>query len=170
MLISDPSLHEGVFHKSVILLAQHSKEGALGLILNKPADSKVGDYLSEEEFSSLARVPVYVGGPVAREHLTFAAFWASPENELRYALRISAQDAVAHSKNPGTLVRAFVGYSGWSPGQLEEEMERSSWVATQAPENLLGMVHDRSLWSDTLKSISPFHRLLALCPTHPWLN
>ncbi|GHC53084.1 transcriptional regulator [Roseibacillus persicicus] len=170
LLIADPSLRDGIFRKAVILLAQHSAEGAFGLILNQPAGSKVGDFLKDQSFQSLARIPVHVGGPVAREHLTFAAFWKSPENELRYAIRISAQDAISHSKNPGTLVRAFVGYSGWSGGQLEGELERSSWVVSPPPESLLGMTHDQSLWEDTLNGLSPFHRLLALCPEHPWMN
>lgn len=170
LLIADPSLRDSIFNKSVILLAQHSEEGAFGLILNHPAGTQVGDFLKDKSFDSLARIPVFVGGPVAREHLTFAAFWTSPENELRYAIRISAEDAIGHSKNPGTLVRAFVGYSGWTGGQLEGELEQNSWVVTPPPKNLLGMSHDQSLWKGTLAGLSPFHRLLALCPEHPWLN
>lgn len=170
LLIADPSLNSGIFRKSVVLLADHTSNGAFGLILNSPSNTCVGDYLRDKNFASLARIPVHTGGPVAREHLTFAAFWMSPDNELRYAFRISAEDAIQHSKNTGTLVRAFVGYSGWGRGQLESELESHSWVLTSPPANLLGMPHDRSLWRETLEGLSAFHRLLTLCPQNPWLN
>lgn len=170
LLIADPSLRDGIFHKSVILLAQHSAEGAFGLILNQSADGVVGDYLTDDSFAALSRIPIFVGGPVAKTHLTFAAFWMSPNNELRFAIRISAEDAIARSTQPGTLVRAFAGYSGWSAGQLEEELEKNTWVPTPAPEDFLGMTHDDSLWGKTLNELSSFHRLLALCPEHPWMN
>lgn len=170
LLIADPSLRGSVFNNSVVLLAQHSLDGAFGLILNQPTNSVVGDYLTEESFAELARIPVMNGGPVAKSHLTFAAFWLSPDKQLRYAIRISAEDAIARSKQSGTIVRAFAGYSGWSSNQLEDEMERHSWVSTPAPQNILGMEHDKSLWKKTLDIISPFHQLLALCPTHPHLN
>lgn len=170
LLIADPSLRDGIFHKSIVLLVQHSSEGAFGLVLNQPAGAVVGDYLADDSFAALARVPVLVGGPIAKSHLTFAAFWMSPDNELRFSIRISAEEAIARSKQPGTLVKAFAGYSGWSAGQLEEELERNSWVPSPAPENFLGMNHDDSLWKKTLNQLSPFHQLLALCPEHPWMN
>ena len=170
LLLADPSLRDGIFHKSVVLLAQHNDEGAFGLILNQPSEHTVGDFLKEESFAALARIPVFVGGPVASEHLTFAAFWLSPEKELRFSIRISADDAIERSKQPGVVVRAFTGYSGWTAGQLEQELERNSWVPSPAPENFLGLNHDESLWNDTLNELSAFHRLLALCPEHPWRN
>ncbi|MGJ8723379.1 MAG: YqgE/AlgH family protein [Roseibacillus sp.] len=170
LLLADPSLRDGIFHKSVVLLAQHSNEGAFGLILNQPSEHTVGDFLKDEALAALARIPVHVGGPVAREHLTFAAFWLSPEKELRFSIRISAEDAIERSKQSGVVVRAFTGYSGWTAGQLEDELERNSWVPSPAPENFLGMTHDQTLWNDTLNGLSAFHRLLALCPEHPWLN
>lgn len=170
LLVADPSLNDGIFHKAVILLAQHSAEGAFGLILNQPGEHTVGDFLKDESFAALARIRVHVGGPVAREHLTFAAFWMSPQNELRYTVRISAEEAIERSKQPGVLIRAFTGYSGWSAGQLEDELEQNSWVSSPAPENFLGLSHDTSLWRDTLSGLSAYHRLLALFPQHPWMN
>ena len=171
LLIADPSLHDGIFNKSVILLADHSAdEGAFGLILNQPSGHKVGDFLTEEDFSSLSRIAVHVGGPVAREHLTFAALWWTEEKGLRFATRISAHDAVKHAQNPGTLVRAFVGYSGWAKGQLETELRAHSWITAKPSVSLLGQSHDQSLWSETLRTLSPFHRLLAEAPDDPFSN
>ena len=170
LLIADPSLRDSIFNRTIILLADNTSNGAFGLILNQPSEHCVGDFLKEEAHASLARIPVFIGGPVANEHLTFAAFWMSPEGELRYAVRISADEAIQYSKNPGTLVRAFAGYSGWDVGQLQNEVEAHSWVLTTPPENFLGMTHDQNLWEQTLNSMTPFHQLLALCPENPWLN
>ena len=171
VLIADPSLRDGVFDRSVIYLANHDpKEGAFGLILNQPIGQDVGELLTDEQFDPLRKIPVHFGGPVSSESLSFSAFWWCHEKGLRSATRISAADAIRHSKQPGTLVRAFVGYSGWSGGQLEGELRRSAWIVTPAPDNLLGVTHDRALWSEVLSGLSPFHHLLSKAPDDPFLN
>ncbi|NNC89675.1 MAG: YqgE/AlgH family protein [Akkermansiaceae bacterium] len=171
ILIADPSLRDGIFNRSVILVAEHNTdEGAYGLILNQPSGHRVGDFLSDDEFSALARIAVHVGGPVAREHLTFSALWWSDDKGLRFATRISAPDAIKHARNPGTLVRAFVGYSGWSDGQLEGELRRKSWFTAKPNEHILAQNHDQSLWSETLRGISPYHRIIAEASENPFMN
>ena len=78
LLIANPTLGEGPFHHSVILLAEHSaEEGAFGLILNHPSGHSVGDFLQQEEFAALASIPVHIGGPVSPSDLSFAALWWS---------------------------------------------------------------------------------------------
>lgn len=170
LLVADPSLSDGTFDRAVILLAESSAEGAFGLILNQPSGKHVEDYLREDSFVNLGRIPVFVGGPVASEQLTFAAFWKSPGGKLRYAVRISAEEALMHSQNSGTLVKAFIGYTGWSAGQLAGEVKENTWLPIKPPHNLLAMDHDTSLWRETLHEVSPYHHLLALCPRNPWLN
>jgi len=171
LLIADPSLRDGVFNRSVVLIAEHTtREGAFGLVLNQPSGRSVGDFLRDEEFAPLARIAVHVGGPVAREHLTFAAFWWNDDRGLRFATRITAPDAINHSQNSGTLVRAFVGYSGWSGGQLEGELRHHSWIPVKPSSRLLAQTHDESLWGETLRSISPYHRILAESSNDPFLN
>ena len=171
LLLADPSLRSGAFHRSVVLLAEHhSDEGAFGLILNHPTGKVVGDLLHGEDFAPLRQLAVYEGGPVAPDQLTFSSLWWSKKLGLRWALRISAEQAVIHSQRPGRIVRAFVGYSGWSPGQLENELRCSSWIATRPKPDLLGHAHDRSLWSDLLRNLSPLHRILAEAPNDPSLN
>ncbi|MEI6654931.1 MAG: YqgE/AlgH family protein [Verrucomicrobiota bacterium] len=171
LLLADPSLRDGIFDHSVILLADHSPtEGAFGLILNHPTGRMVGDFVTDKDLGQLRRIPVHEGGPVGREHLTFSVFWWSKKNGLRWAIRISAEDAVKHAHRPGRIVRAFVGHSGWSPGQLEGELRRSSWITTRPAPELLGVEHDRSLWYGILRHLSPFHRVLAEAPAKPLLN
>lgn len=171
MLLADPSLREGIFDRSVILLAEHQPEsGAFGLILNNPTGKTVGDFLHGKEFSPLQQLQVHLGGPVAPDQLTFSSFWWSKKLGLRWAIRLSSEDAVKHSRRPGRIVRAYIGYSGWSAGQLENEMRRSSWIAARPQADLLGLEHDRGLWSELLRHVSPLHRILAEAPDDPSLN
>lgn len=171
LLLADPSLREGTFHRSVILLAEHkSDEGAYGLILNHPTGKTVGDFLTGSDFASLRQLAVHEGGPVARDQLTFSSFWWCKKLGLRWALRISAEDAVIHARRPGRIVRAFVGYSGWTAGQLENELRRSSWIAARPQPDLLGHDHDIGLWAALLSRLSPLHRILAAAPDDPSLN
>jgi putative transcriptional regulator len=171
ILLADPSLHDGIFDRSVILLADHSAEnGAFGLILNHPTGHSVGDFLKEPAFEPLKHIAVHLGGPVSREHLTFSAFWWTEDNRLKWHVRIPAELAIKHSRKPGTLVRAFVGYAGWTAGQLEGEIRRNTWITTRPNTDLLGQSHDRELWAEILRSLSPYHRILAEAPEDPRAN
>lgn len=171
LLLADPSLRDGIFNRSVILLAEHkADQGAYGLILNHPTGKTVGDFLHDEAFAPLKQLPVHQGGPVSQDQLTFSSFWWSPKRGLKWAIRISAEDAVAHSHRPGRIVRAFVGYSGWTAGQLENELRQNSWIAAQPQKDFLGQEHDRGLWVELLRHLSPFHRILAQAPDNPSLN
>jgi putative transcriptional regulator len=171
LLLADPSLRDGTFDRSVILLTHHSaSDGAHGLIFNQPIGRVVGDFLKGDEFQALRQLAVHDGGPVARDQLTFCAFWWSPKRGLRWEMRISAQDAVEHAHRPGRIVRAFIGYSGWSAGQLEGELKRNSWFPVAPEADLLGQEHDRALWAVLMARISPLHRILAEAPRDPFLN
>jgi putative transcriptional regulator len=171
LLIADPSLRDGTFNKSVILLTHHTADqGATGLIINHPTGMKVGNYLSGEEFAPLQQIAVHQGGPVSHDQLTFSSFWWSKKLGLRWALRISAEEAAEHAHRPGRIVRAFIGYSGWSPGQLEGELRRVSWFPVNAQPDLLGNAHDPTLWSLLMRRMSPLHRILAEAPEDPLLN
>jgi putative transcriptional regulator len=171
LLLATPSLRDGIFDRSVILLANHSpSEGAFGLILNQPTGQEVGHFLSQPEFAGLEKIPVHLGGPVAQEQLTFSAFWWNPSDGLHWQVRIPAEEAIRRSKQPGVMVRAYIGYSGWSAGQLEEELKRQSWITAKPDSALLGKVHDPELWSEILRTLSPYHRLLVDAPADPGLN
>jgi len=170
ILLANPILREGTFHKSVILLAEHSQsEGAFGLVLNQPSGQNVGDLLKDPRFFDLQTVPVHFGGPVSREHLTFAAFWVR-EGRFDYAVRISAEEAMAYVNHPRTLVRAFIGYSGWSAEQLEGEIDQESWTILSADQKLLDLSHNASMWKNLMTEISPFHHILANAPEEIMAN
>lgn len=171
LLLASPALRDGIFDRSVILLSEHGlKEGAYGLILNQPTGREVAQFLQQPEFEPLARVPVHMGGPVSQDQLTFASFSKGKKGQLKFNLRLPAEEAIAQLKRPGVVVRAFIGYSGWSAGQLEGELKRQAWIPLQPNASLPGMPHDSSLWTELLQGISPFHRLMANAPRDPDLN
>ncbi|MEN8754617.1 MAG: YqgE/AlgH family protein [Akkermansiaceae bacterium] len=170
LLISDPTMRGGIFHRSVIFLVEHDDQnGALGFILNRPSGQLVGDFLKGDEFSAISHVQVHVGGPVSQDHMTFAAFWEE-NGHFQYTTRISAEDAVEESHRPGRLVKAFVGYSGWDAGQLEGELESQSWFTNSVTPTLLGEAHDAKLWHHILSEMSPYHRLIAQAPENILAN
>lgn len=171
LLLADPSLRDGTFNRSVILLTNHTPDlGASGLILNQPTGQVVSDLLTGKEFAALRQLAVHTGGPVSRDQLTFSSFWWTRKSGLHWALRISAEQAAIHASRPGRIVRAFLGYSGWSAGQLENELLRNSWITVGTEPDLLGRPHDASLWAHLLRRVSPLHRILAEAPQNPFLN
>jgi len=164
ILLADPSLRNEIFHKTVILLADHSaEEGAFGLILNRPTGQTVGELLTGGLFTNLADIAVHNGGPVGTDQLTFGAFWVR-NDKLGFAMRISAEEAEAYSNQPNTLVRAFAGYSGWGKNQLEDELKEEAWTVVSPTQSILSNPHDITLWKQTMSDISPYHRILAGAP------
>jgi putative transcriptional regulator len=171
LLLADPSLRQSLFHRSVVVLNQHSCDhGAMGLILNHPTGKSVGDFLKAPEFSPLRQLAVHHGGPVDDDQLTFSSFWWTPKKGLQWAVRISAEHAIQHTRKSGRIVRAFIGHSGWTAGQLENELTQNSWITIDPSADLLGQAHDPSLWSLLMSRISPIHCLLAEAPDDPMLN
>lgn len=176
LLLADPALQDPTFFQSVLLLTEHSSDdGAHGYILNRPIGRTVGDLLSDEAFQDghykpLAKIPVFMGGPVSTEHLTFAAMaWSEYEEKLQFSTHLSAQEAMMHEME-GYTVRAFVGYSGWAKGQLEDELARNSWINREPESSIIPVSGVDKLWKDMLREISPWHRLVADEPDDLWLN
>ncbi len=176
LILADPSLREPTFFRSVLLLTEHSLEhGAFGYILNRPIGKRVADLLSEDILAGevrrqLATTPVFMGGPVSTEHLTFFALgWSEGDGKLQYATHLSAQEAVMHQME-GFQIRAFVGYSGWEEGQLEGELERRTWITHQPEKAVIDLGSTDHLWKDLLRELSPWHKLVADEPDNLWLN
>tara|TARA_B100000927_G_scaffold168618_1_gene135936 strand:+ start:4231 stop:4941 length:711 start_codon:yes stop_codon:yes gene_type:complete len=176
LILADPSLKEPTFFQSVLLLTEHSMdEGAFGFIMNRPLGRTVGELLTEEILSDdhhkhLSEVPVFLGGPVNREHLTFSAFgWSEAGEELQYNTHLSAAEAVMHQME-GFHIRAFVGYSGWSEGQLEDEMEAKSWITHKAEPEVIDLSKVDGLWKLLLRDLGPWHKLIADEPDDLGLN
>ena len=170
LLLADPSLRDGTFRQSVVLIADHSEdEGTFGVILNRPTGRIVKDYIDTESLPNLAHVKVFAGGPVGKDHLTFAAFWKE-DGKMHYRTRLLASAAERRLQENGAVVHAYVGYSGWSVDQLDSEMKNSAWHLAPINPWLLREPHNQRMWQEALASLSPFHRILSLCPENCLVN
>jgi putative transcriptional regulator len=172
LLLAGPELLEATFRRTVVLLAQHSlDEGAMGYILNRPVHKRIRDVLPAEELSAIGDLEIYFGGPVGQEHLTFAAItWDPSRATLVCHSHLSAEQAEAY-RSEGCDVRGFIGYSGWSPGQLEGELEAQAWEVHR-PESpgILDPGTSEDLWSRLIRDLSPLHRIAADMPDDLSLN
>jgi putative transcriptional regulator len=155
----------------VVLISQHSKdEGALGYILNRPVHKRVQDLLPSEEFSGIGDVGVYFGGPVGKDHLTFAAIsWDAGTRSLACRTHLSAAQAKA-LRLEGCEVRGFIGYSGWAPSQLEGELAAQAWEVQRPDSGAILEETSEDLWSRLIRQVSPLHRIAADMPDDLSLN
>jgi len=167
LLVAAPILHDPNFHRTVVLVAEHGEEGAMGLVLNRPTDTSVADALPE--LVPLAgEDPVYVGGPVALESVLAIAELDDPDDASE--LLFGTVGFVQEPDVPVLRGRVYVGYAGWSAGQLEEELEEESWLVLPAePDDLFSDDAD-GLWSAVLRRQGGSYALLALMPPDPSLN
>ena len=102
--------------------------------------------------------------------LTFAYIdWDEGGNELSFGTHLSREGAVRAIRD-GLKVRAFVGYSGWSGGQLEEELMQRAWITSRTTKELVDLPNTDGLWQGLLRSMGPWYRLLADMPPDPSLN
>jgi putative transcriptional regulator len=171
LLLAGLELLESTFKRTVVLITRHEKdEGAVGYILNRPLDKRVGDLLPAAEFSGLGDVPAFFGGPVSNDHLTFAAiFWDAAAGAMVGRTNLSAAEAHAMHLE-GYEVRGFVGYSGWSPGQLEGELAAGAWEVQRPASDDLLRLPPGQLWPHLIRGLSPIHRIAADMPDDLSLN
>ena len=160
LLVATPTLGDPNFARSVVLVAEHGPDGAMGLILNRPLGVTVreavpilGEFVADGE-------AVHQGGPVQPERLVLAAWQSSPDG-FRLHFGIEPAQATELLSEEDTHVRAFLGYSGWSAGQLENEMKASTWIVADVPGDLLSHPQDDSLWRAVLGREGAEWRLLA---------
>lgn len=149
---------QGVFAKSVILLVDVGSGGALGLIVNHPTRLPLAKLLPDVDVLRDRKEPVYVGGPVQPDHLMLlirsktAPPDATPVTGDVYASgSLETLRAVAGKKD-GVTFRAYVGYAGWAPGQLQSEIERGDWVVAPSDADRIFSRNPSGLWKDLIRN------------------
>jgi putative transcriptional regulator len=141
------------------------------MILNRPADRTVADLLPERNMGSLGRVPVFLGGPVGRDQLIFASFtWSAAAQTLLCKHHIAVDEAEQVLRDEAAILRAFVGYSGWSGGQLEQEIAQRAWMRKLPDKQSLDPRRSVTLWKDLIASFGPLFRIVAEAPDDPSRN
>ncbi len=169
LLLAHPAMRDPNFRHSVVLMSAHNAEGAMGVVLNRPLGKRLGQLSGEFALGALASVPLFTGGPVQTEQLVLAAWQVRPEG-FRLHFGVDPDKALQLLAEEGTQVRGFLGYSGWSAGQLENEMKHTTWIVADVPEDLLAQEQDETLWRTVLGREGAEWRLLAGEPDHPEEN
>jgi putative transcriptional regulator len=171
LLLAHPSLVDGNFRRTVVLISAHDGEGAVGVVLNRPTGKRLGQFGPAFALGPLADVPVYSGGPVDGERLLLCAWRFEPEgSSLQLMFGIEPEKAAELAALPGFRIQAYQGYAGWSAGQLENELRHSTWVVTPLGSDLEDRPLDGSLWSGLLREVDPEWALLAGEPDDPSVN
>ncbi len=171
LLIAHPSMTDPNFRRAVLFISAHDPtDGAIGVILNRPLDKHVSELVTEEPPEGLADVPVFLGGPVGINQLMFAAFEWENANGLRLNHNVEMDEAHEKVGADPDSIRAFVGYAGWSAGQLEVEMKQKAWILQKPSRAALAAERLPKLWFDIMRGLGPWYKLLAAAPDDPSLN
>lgn len=172
LLVSSPALRDPQFRRTVVLIAHHDEDGAMGLVLTRPSEVAATEAVPALEGLAGASDPVHVGGPVQPEAFMVLAEFddigdaAAP---IFGALGFLPADA-----EPGDLsirrLRLFAGYAGWGAGQLETELAEPSWIVVPAqPDDPFAPDPDE-LWRSVLHRAGREFALMETMPYDPELN
>jgi len=166
LLIASPSMPD-YFHRTVILVVEHSDQGAFGLILNRPSETTVGE--ASPELAELIGDEhlLHVGGPVQPSAVTAIGDHSDPDEATKLLV---GPVGMVDLDDPPELhrLRVFVGYAGWGPEQLDGELEQEAWITEQAhPDDPFA---DGDLWAAVLARKGGEYALLARMPADPSVN
>jgi len=176
LLVAEPMLGDPNFDRTVVLMIQHSSEGALGLVLNRPTDVPVAEALPGWGHVATDPAVLHVGGPVEEQSGWCLARAHQPESLVGFVPMVGDLGLVDLELDPLEVaasfhaVRLYAGYSGWGPGQLEHELTEDAWFVADAEPDDPFLPVGAALWKRILaRQGGPLARL-ALFPTDPSLN
>lgn len=175
LLISEPFLPDPNFERTVVLLCEHNEEGSFGFVLNKPALVNVSEVM--DELKSFDH-KIFVGGPVQQDTLHFIHRYAEIEGGTEVAEGIywsgNFENILFLADTQQLIpsnIKFFLGYSGWSPGQLEEELEEDSWIVCDFVSNeLMFETAPELMWRKALGNMGGRFSVYANYPVDPTLN
>jgi putative transcriptional regulator len=175
LLIADPFLKDPNFMRTVVFLTEHREDGTIGFVLNRQYENTLDELIPEVEGYKL---PVYYGGPVQMNTIHFLHRYPL---EIQGGIEVTKGvywggdfDAVIDLINTGKAdpekIRFYIGYSGWSPGQLETEMAEKTWLTVEAARNLVFHQNAEEIWKDSLKHLGGEYEMMVNFPIDPQLN
>lgn len=175
ILIADPFLKDSNFARTVVFLCEHKAEGSFGFVLNKHYQHTIGELMYDLEGCNF---PVYYGGPVQPDTLHFLhrspglipggvqitedVYWGGEFN--------LAASLVKQNKISTYNIRFYLGYSGWTEGQLNAEMAEKSWVLAEGTSQLVFHRNIEEIWKDALRQKGGQYAQFIHYPTDPQLN
>jgi putative transcriptional regulator len=174
LLIAGPKMVDPNFFRAVILVIEHSEDGALGLVLNHPSESTVGEATPQLTTFADEYDEILVGGPVAQSGVIVLGDFEEPDEAAVIAFGsvgvLSAGESVDGPSAGLRRARVFAGHSGWGPGQLDGELERGDWIIEPASYDDAFTETPDDLWASVLDRKGGSYALVARMPEHPELN
>ncbi len=177
LLISDPFLRDPNFMRTVIFLCEHNANGSFGFVLNRPFEQTLDEFVPDLEGYL---IPVYYGGPVQNDTLHFlhalpgiipggqevvdGVYWGGDFNKVVELIHSGALGSEMDK------IRFFIGYSGWSGGQLGDEMEEKSWLITHGNARLVFHPDAGEIWRDAIREMDDKYHPIMHYPIDPQLN
>lgn len=176
-LVASPALRDPNFRQTVVLLCEHNDEGALGFVVNRPTAMNLSEVLPQVPIMEAQKHPLFSGGPVqTNQVMVLYRLNELPEGSHTVIDGVclggdfTILDRILTDKAAGEGFRAFAGYSGWGPGQLENEMKSGSWITLPADSATVFDREPATLWGEMLKSLGePFGKYSDM-PPDPSMN
>ncbi|MEI8201492.1 MAG: YqgE/AlgH family protein [Bacteroidota bacterium] len=176
ILISEPLLNDFYFGRSVVLLIEHNEDGSFGVIVNKPIHVKIQEAIPDfPDFET----NIYLGGPVSTEQIFFlhtigeaiegsmkitndGVYWGGDLDIVKEMISMKTLDPQD--------IRFFIGYSGWVPKQLENELKSNSWLVSPTSKNEIFSESPEKLWNTIVKRLGENYTLWTQYPLDPNMN
>jgi putative transcriptional regulator len=175
LLIAEPFLKDFYFRRSVVLLAEHNDDGSFGLIINKPVDVLLNDIIKDFPYFE---TKLFIGGPVSTESLFVmhtlgdtiensfqimpGLYWGGNMNVIR--------DMIEAKKITNDDIRFYIGYAGWNPKQLDNELKEHSWAMTKTKAQGILIEPPEDMWKNYLKDMGNEYAMWVNYPIDPILN
>lgn len=175
LLVASPAITDPNFRRTVVLIAEHTDEGAMGLVLDRVSEATVGEVVDGLAWLAGDDAEVYVGGPVAATSVSVLAEFADPgraalliDDDLGFVpAEVDDQPSLAAAVE---RTRVFAGHAGWGPGQLEGELEEEGWIVADALHEDCFTDDPDGLWETVLRRQGGTLSLIATMPYDPSQN
>ena len=176
LLLAAPVLKDPNFDRTVVFIAEHSEDGAMGLVLNRPSEAPVADAIPDLDWVAGSDDDhVFVGGPVAPNGVIVLAEWEDPsqavvlvDDDLGFVPGdVEDTDSLAAAVR---RARVYAGHAGWGPGQLEDELAEDAWIVESPLREELFSDDPEGLWAAVLRRKGREFALLSTMPPDPSMN
>lgn len=175
LLISDPFLKDPNFMRTVVFLCEHQEQGSFGFVLNRKYENTIDELIPELEGH---KIPLFYGGPVQMDTIHFLHQY--PEDipggqEVMKGIYWGGDfdkvvEMIKNNEMNENKIRFFIGYSGWSDGQLANELTEKSWLTVKATRKLVFHNNYKEIWKDSLKQLGGEYEIMINFPIDPQLN
>ncbi|TLY21331.1 MAG: YqgE/AlgH family protein [Nitrospirae bacterium] len=176
-LVATPHLRDPNFRQAVVLICEHGSGGSLGLVINRRTDQHIMEVLPQAAGLHEKAGFVYVGGPVQKDNLLILHRMEREVPEARQIFDgvclggdLAVIEEASVEGQEGDLIRVYMGYAGWAPGQLQFELATGSWIVLPADLKIVFARDPLQVWPTILRSLGGAYTLYATMPPDPSLN